>query len=484
MNTDEIFIDANKLPKALSKEETYDLLRKIQQDDDLAKKKLAEHNIRLVISNIYKKFPNVEYDKKDLISIGNIGLLKAISSFDISKNIEFSTYAIRCIDNEILMFLRKLKKHENVDSLDRTINYSNDGSELKIKDTLSDDIDIEKEYTDNEMHYILREILNDLPEYDKNILMLHFGFYNDKQYKQKEIADMLSLSQPQVSRIITRSVKRIGNILEEKGIVELRKKDNSKNISKSKEAGSDKMGRKLKTIYEYFNTYTQEEVNAVLKKLSEEELELITLRYGTDLNNPIKSKLNQEQHQKFYGCLIPKMKRLLANPYRKRKRSSIQQNEIIVTSEINEETLNVIPVEYVNKEVLEPNSKLDEIIKEEAIEVQEHTVDKIITKNDCHKILELLRTASFNDMMSILSVKESVIISLKLGYIDGKYFTTEEISNFLGIEKQEVIDTTMKILFLYKENINQFIDNVIQIVNEENEIQIDIHTKSLKVRNM
>ena len=86
-----------------------------------------------------------------------------------------------------------------------------------------------------------------------------------------------------------------------------------------------------------------------------------------------------------------------------------------------------------------------------------------MTKDDCLKILELLRTPTFNQKMSVLSVKESVIISLKLGYIDGKYFSTESIAEFLGIEPQEVIDTTKKVLLLYKENINQFIDNAIQI---------------------
>ena len=176
MNTDELFIDGHKLPKLLSKQEVYELLEKIKQGDELAREKLVEHNIRLVLYEVTGRFKSVEYDKKDLVSIGNVGLMKAITTFDTSKKFEFATYAIRCIDNEILMFLRKLKKNQNVDSLDRTINHDKDGNELKIEDTISDETDIVEEYTDNETHQIIRQIVKDLPDRDREIIMLHFGF--------------------------------------------------------------------------------------------------------------------------------------------------------------------------------------------------------------------------------------------------------------------------------------------------------------------
>ena len=117
---------------------------------------------------------------------------------------------------KINYFLRKLKKYANDDSLDRTINHDKDGNELKIEDTLSDDTDIVEEYTDNETHRIIREVVKDLPDRDRKIIMLHFGFYNDETHTQKEIADMLSISQSYVSRLITKIVNRVGKILEEK----------------------------------------------------------------------------------------------------------------------------------------------------------------------------------------------------------------------------------------------------------------------------
>ena len=222
MNTDELFIDGHKLPKPLSKQEVYELLEKIKQGDELAREKLVEHNIRLVLYEVTGRFKSVEYDKKDLVSIGNVGLMKAITTFDKSKKVEFATYATRCIDNEILMFLRKLKKAQNVDSLDRTIIHDKDGNELKIEYTIIDETDIVEEYTDNETHQIIRQIVKDLPDRDREIIMLHFGFYNDKTHTQKEIADMMSISRSYVSRLITKIVKKLGQQLQQKGFIELR----------------------------------------------------------------------------------------------------------------------------------------------------------------------------------------------------------------------------------------------------------------------
>ena len=222
MNTDELFIDVHKLPSPLSKQEVYELLEKIKQGDKRAKEILAEHNIRLVLYEVTGRFKLVKYDKKDLVSIGNIGLMKAITTFDTSKKVEFSTYATRCIDNEILMFLRKLKK-EKSDSLEETIIKNEDGDELKIEDKISDGTDITEEYMRNETYKIIRQIVNGLPERDKKIILLHFGFYNNKIHTQKEISDIMSISQSYVSRLITKIVKKLGQQLEQMGVIELRK---------------------------------------------------------------------------------------------------------------------------------------------------------------------------------------------------------------------------------------------------------------------
>ncbi|MDD6879334.1 MAG: sigma-70 family RNA polymerase sigma factor [bacterium] len=454
MNTDELFIDIHKLPKPLPKQEVYDLLEKIKQGDERSREKLIKHNIRLVLYEVTACFKSVKYDKKDLVSIGNIGLMKAITTFDTSKKVEFATYAKRCIDNEILMFLRKIKKDQNVCSLNRIINHDKDGKELKIEDTISDKRDIVEEYEDNETYQIIRQIVEKLPNRDRKIIMLYFGFYNGKVHTQKEIADMMCISQPLVSKLITKILKRLAQQLKHKGVIELSIQRQSPKIKlePNEKEGGKKMS-KLQTIYEYFSSYTKEQVDAMLEKLTEEERMLITLRYGEDLNNPTPIKLSREQINKFYGVLIPKMRRLLSNPNVEIKPRKKRQN--IIEEPIVESSMEGLH-----------NSNTSNIENLEQKEQQEDD-NKSITKEDCEKMLELLRTPSFNQIMKVLTVKESVIISLKLGYVDGKYFSTESIAEFLGIESQEVIDITKKVLLLYKENISKFIDNAIEIVTEQ-----------------
>lgn len=227
MNTDELFIDANQLPKPLSKSQTYELLDKVEQGDEEAKKIIAEHNIRLVLYEVTTRFKYVEYDKKDLVSIGNIGLIKAITTFDKSRKVEFSAYTARCIDNEILMFLRKIKKDQNVDSLNKQIKHDKEGRELKIEDIISDTSNIIEDYEKNITYKNIQEIIKKLPNRDKEIIILRFGFYNNEVHTQEEIANMMSISRSYVARLIAKIVKRIGQELKKNGIIELRTQKNT-----------------------------------------------------------------------------------------------------------------------------------------------------------------------------------------------------------------------------------------------------------------
>lgn len=486
MNNYELFIDGYRLPQPLIKDELDKLIKEACSGSKEARDKLIIHNIRLVLHEVTNRFRNIDYDKKDLVSIGSIGLVKAVNTYDITKEVKFATYAVRCIDNEILMFLRKVKHDKNIDSIDKVLFYGKDGSELKLEDILSDDSDLVIDHENSETYKIIRQLINQLPDRDKEIIMLHFGFYNDRIYTQKEIADKFHISQSYVSRVITKIVNKLGKQLESVRVTEL----NIKPKVKLKEKTNRKM-KKLQTIYEYFKDYTREQVDEMLIKLSEEERALIILRYGEDLDNPVQLKLTKEDNYRFYGLLVPKMKRLLANPYgyygkRGRKTNNLQQksieNEIIdkqsqETVLATEEQASVTSVHETREEVeAELVSKKE--TKEESIQVaKSDEVSNDITKDDCLKMLELLRTPTFTEMMSILIAKESIIISLKLGYVDGKYFSTESIAQFLGIEETEVIEATKKVLLLYKENINSFLDNIIKVVTDPTE-----HEKSLFIK--
>lgn len=304
MNTDELFI--GKLPQPLTKEELNNLIIKVSEGSHEARNKLIVYNIRLVLYEVIHRFEKVDYDKRELVSIGIMGLIKAINTYDISKNIKFSTYATRCIDNEILMFLRKLKKEQKVESIDRIVFYGKDSSELKLEDKLCDDSDLVEDYERNEIHNIIRELVKELPYRDREIVMLYFGFYNNRIYNQEEIADRLNISRSYVSRLIKENVIKMRKQLEDIGVIELHEKPKTKGKGKEK-----KEMRKLQSIYEYFENYNKEQVNEILSKLTEKEKALITLRYGENLDNPVQSKLNKEDSYKFYGLLIPKIEKII-----------------------------------------------------------------------------------------------------------------------------------------------------------------------------
>lgn len=224
MYIEEIFIDHNELPETLTSDEIYELFIKMSQGYEEARKVLIEHNIRLVLYRVLNQFSDAKYDKKDLVSVGNIGLIKAINTFDISKNLKFTTYATRCIDNEILMFLRSNKKHFNTESFNKIVREDSDGHKLKLADIFSNNMDVVEDYEDKETHKIIQRIINELEYRDREIIIMYFGFCDNKRYTQHDIAERFGLSQSHVSRIINKIISKIAHKLEEQDIIELGEK--------------------------------------------------------------------------------------------------------------------------------------------------------------------------------------------------------------------------------------------------------------------
>ena len=197
------------LPPPLSKEEEYELALKSSEGDKLARDKLIEHNLRLVVF-LAKKYENTGYDIEDLVSIGSIGLIKGINTYKADKNIKLATYVSRCISNEILMFLRKNKKKKVEISLEETLNYDSEGNTLALEDVLGTDEDIVLENVSKceEAKYLSSE-LNTLNDREKLIMTLRYGLNNTEEYTQKEVANMLGISQSYISRIEKKVIKRI-----------------------------------------------------------------------------------------------------------------------------------------------------------------------------------------------------------------------------------------------------------------------------------
>ena len=192
---------SESLPDPLNACEEDECLQRLKAGDEQVKEVLIEHNLRLVIY-IAKKFENTRLDIEDLISVGSIGLIKAVNSFDVDKNIKLATYASRCIENEILMFLRKTKKIGSEMSLDEPLNSDLDGNELLLSDILSTEYDVVYKSVENGVEkQLLWQVILKLPEREKEIMLMRFGLGGIEEKTQKEVADMMNISQSYISRI-------------------------------------------------------------------------------------------------------------------------------------------------------------------------------------------------------------------------------------------------------------------------------------------
>lgn len=203
----------DKLAPPLSKEEELDLSRKSSAGDMDARNKLIEHNLRLVVF-LAKKYENTGFDIEDLVSIGSIGLIKGINTYKVDKNIKLATYVSRCISNEILMFLRKNKKKKMEISLEETLNYDAEGNTLSLEDVLGTDEDlVASDYEKKIDMMFLQQELNNLTEREKLIMTLRYGLNNTDEYTQKEVANMLGISQSYISRIEKKVIGKIKTLV-------------------------------------------------------------------------------------------------------------------------------------------------------------------------------------------------------------------------------------------------------------------------------
>ncbi len=202
------------LPPPLSKAEEAELMERLSLGDESVREKLIVHNLRLVVY-IAKKFESSGVGIEDLVSIGTIGLIKAVNTFRPDKNIKLATYASRCIENEILMYLRKSSQLRNEVSIDEPLNVDWDGNELLLSDilgseadTVSRDIELEDEKS------LLMKTINSMGERERTIMSMRFGLDGGKEHTQKEVADILGISQSYISRLEKRIIERLRREIE------------------------------------------------------------------------------------------------------------------------------------------------------------------------------------------------------------------------------------------------------------------------------
>ena len=200
---------SDTLPPPLERQAEQQALDALSQGDDEARQRLIEHNLRLVVY-ISKRFENTGVYIEDLISIGTIGLIKAVNTFNSSKNIKLATYASRCIENEILMYLRKISSQRTEISFDEPLNTDWDGNELLLSDILGTDEDeVARPMEDDAEKQMLMEAISTLSPREKSIILMRFGLPDGQEYTQKEVADIMGISQSYISRLEKKIIEQL-----------------------------------------------------------------------------------------------------------------------------------------------------------------------------------------------------------------------------------------------------------------------------------
>lgn len=309
---EENYIDINTLPKSLLKDENNRLIKLMLEGDFDARQKLIESNMRLVNYRVFTRFGTVNYDKEELLSLGNLALIKAVDTFDPKREISLATYAIKCIDNEINMFLRKLKKVQKDISLSQPVNIGQKDTERHIEDFLSDGLDIEEEYINTETILRVRELVKKLPPALRETVNLYYGFNGGKRYTQEEMAKKANCYQSTIQKRLKKAEKLIKRELEKqeqethnyltrastKVIIPPKKA-----ISANQEYTLPKKITRNKTFYELLSDFSKEDVDKVVKGLTEENKNVIMQRYSEGLDSLPTKNLDKEIKKRFYAVL-------------------------------------------------------------------------------------------------------------------------------------------------------------------------------------
>ena len=200
---------SDNLPAPLTKQEEQEVFNELENGNEKVRERLVVHNLRLVVY-IARRFENTGVGIEDLVSIGTIGLIKAVNTFCPGKKIKLATYASRCIENEILMYLRKTAGRKNEFSIDEPLNIDWDGNELLLGDVLGSDNDVVNRNIESkdEKNQLLK-LVGELEEREKQIMTMRFGLFGSKEYTQKQVADMLGISQSYISRLEKRIIEKL-----------------------------------------------------------------------------------------------------------------------------------------------------------------------------------------------------------------------------------------------------------------------------------
>lgn len=498
MTVDDVKIylqEISKIPLLTPEEEKY-LAQRISQGDMTAREKFIESNLRLVVK-IAKKYVDRGLAFLDLIQEGNAGLIIAADRFDVKRNTKFSTYATGWIRQAITRAITdkgrniripsrlyyKIGKYRKIEGIlenelhrkpttkeiakrmcitetqaENIAAWQNDTLSMNYTPTDDEDNKLEEIISSqddgpetiaftNDMQKEVRQILDEcssLTTNERTVIIKRFGLENNISLTLEETGKIIGVSRERTRQIEEKALTKLRSFSKTRRLAtyikysdkslevlnDSPKKDSSKSSKTSKSNSINSSTRKLPTIYDYFKYNTKEQLNSVISQLPIEEQHLVRLRFGNDLNNPSVSELNGEDKIRFYQIVVPRMKRML-----------IEEDEKILASN---------PVE----EFQPPLSKL--LVAEGYNQlIVKDQYNEEITDQDYNKVLVLLKTPEFIKLTRIINIQQTIIIILKLGYIDNKHFSNKVIANFLKIDEEEVeynIQRSINVLRVYYEN--------------------------------
>lgn len=477
----------------LSEDEEKALLVKIKQGDMEAREKFIESNLRLVVS-VAKKFLGRGVPFLDLVQEGNLGLMKAIDKFDLSYDVRFSTYAVYRIkmfvskaiadqsrnirvpisrQDELYSYMTNIDNLEkkfgmnlsideismmlgkSVDKIRELESLKNDtvsinalvgkDNDTELGDFLSTSESIEDEVIDSFLPEQIMDLLkkSKLSEREKDVLLSRFGIGRSHVWQLKELSKKYGVSKAWIGQVELNALEKLRRLksieqfsvymdnpdLALKKLEEFRKKPEKRERRKT-----GKRGSLLKSIYEYFDDFSREDVDSVLDDLNEFDKNLVFLRYGEDLDNPVSTTLfGEEETKKFYGALVPRMRKKL----------------------------------YALQEEAKPNNKNN--IKQDVFLTESLVTE--LNRDEYTKLIQILKKPDVIGVMTGLSMKEKIIVSLRLGYVDGKHFSVDAISDFLGLSNHDIIKTSVE--FMTKHS-----DKVDSILNKAMDFAFDSDTSS------
>lgn len=464
----------------LSEDEEKALLVKIKQGDMEAREKFIESNLRLVVS-VAKKFLGRGVPFLDLVQEGNLGLMKAIDKFDLSYDVRFSTYAVYRIkmfvsraiadqsrnirvpisrQDELYSYMTKIDNLEkkfgmnlsvdeismmlgkSVDKIRELESLKNDtvsinalvgkDNDTELGEFLSTSESIEDEVIDSFLPEQIMELLkkSKLSEREKDVLLSRFGIGRSHVWQLKELSKKYGVSKAWIGQVELNALEKLRHLksIEQFSVymdnpdLALRKLEEfRKKPEKRERRKTGKRGSLLKSIYEYFDDFSREDVDSVLDDLNEFDKKLVFLRYGEDLDNPVSTTLfGEEETKKFYGALVPRMRKKL----------------------------------YALQEEAKPNNKNN--IKQDVFLTESLVTE--LNRDEYTKLIQILKKPDVIGVMTGLSMKEKIIVSLRLGYVDGKHFSVDAISDFLGLSNHDIIKTSVEFMTKHSDKVDSILN--------------------------